>query len=58
MFPSWRSAGAGRVGLAVQIYNLFIARALIIKNIVVYWYIKKRNYENYNFLSIILLESP
>ena len=39
--------GAGRVGLAganIQPFYIF-ARALIIKNIVVYWYIKKRNYE-------------
>jgi hypothetical protein len=44
MFPSWGSAGAGRVGLAGAKYTTFyiFARALIIKNIVVYWYIKKK----------------
>lgn len=41
------SAGAGRVGLAganIQSFYIF-ARALIIKNNVVYWGIKNKNHE-------------
>jgi hypothetical protein len=57
MFPSWgvcRSWSCRTCWCKYTTFYIF-ARALIIKNIVVYWYIKKRNYENYNFLSIILL---
>jgi hypothetical protein len=45
MFPSW-GVQELVVGLAGKYTTFYIfARALIIKNIVVYWYIKKRNYE-------------
>jgi hypothetical protein len=36
MFPSWESAGAGRVGLLVQIYNLYIFASALCSKITLY----------------------
>jgi hypothetical protein len=57
MFPSWESAGAGRVGLAgANIQSLYFLQALCSVKITLYIGIFKiHTMKNYNVLSVILL---
>jgi hypothetical protein len=57
MFPSWESAGAGRVGLAgANIQSFIFLQALCSVKITLYIGIFKiHTMKNYNVLSVILL---
>jgi hypothetical protein len=55
MFPSWESAGAGRVGLAAANIQSFIFLQALCSKIIVYGVFKIKTMKKYNLLSIILL---
>jgi hypothetical protein len=57
MFPSWESAGAGRVGLAgANIQSFYFLQALCALKITLYIGVFKiKTMKKYNLLSIILL---